>query len=61
MTEWRALLHIITLLRAEREARREVLSQIADKSEYERPDTTRHDTTRPRDAFGELLSLQLRV
>ena len=30
-------------LRAEREARSEVLSLIADKSEYERPDTTRHD------------------
>ena len=38
-----------------------VLRGLIEKSKYEQPDTTRHDTTRPHDAFEELISLQPQV
>ena len=35
-----------------------ILRGLVEKSKHERPGTARHDTTRPRDAFDELISLQ---
>ena len=46
---------------SERSERCEFLRSLVEKTEYERPDSTRHDVTRPHDAFDELISLQPEV